>query len=403
MIGRTSRSSRKLALSVSSWFCVPEQGMTDFEVLSRASAFLVESRFHGKGKGARHRFPKGQLENSEGVDIEKLTKEQKDTLNSVQSFVPKYHIVTASHVVAPWLWPKYYPDEWLQHVNHQHTHYTVELRDEQGVFITQSECVPVSYHHSTRDLSVLHFEDEERHIEDLMSMNFYVPSLLLPPTADTEVDISSAEVTSSGSGEESTPTEDLYSHIRSDKHGGKLHFVGHDVTDVTDIGGMGGTLAGMRAQGDNRRPIPQHTLGKLHGRTNAQVFCTTNTPLTDGMCGGPVLWDASPRTVRSEKNERSDKPTEIDSTDNSSISSIDGKSDDHVIVGMVEGIVPLDYHDKAMRGLAVFVESKHIHEFLEAIEQGPNSETAGTRLIGGEALNHIARTQHEPEFQMPVL
>ena len=37
---------------------------------------------------------------------------------------------------------------------------------------------------------------------------------------------------------------------------------------------------------------------------------------------------------------------------------------------MVEGIVPLDYADKSMRGLAVFVEAPLIHAFLQEIEQG---------------------------------
>ena len=127
--------------------------MKEFEILSRASAFLVKSRFDGKGPAANHKFPQGHMKpliGTAGATGEK----------GVRKFVPKYHLVTASHVVAPWMWPKYYPDEWLQYVNQSHTHYTVELRNEEGVFVTQSECHPVSYHHRTRDLAVLHLEDE---------------------------------------------------------------------------------------------------------------------------------------------------------------------------------------------------------------------------------------------------
>eukprot|EP00605_Chrysophyceae_sp_TOSAG23-4_P002161 GSChrysophyteH1.ASY1.ANO1.2389.1 assembled CDS len=308
MLGRVK--PRKLALSVSSWFCIPEQGMTEFEVLSRASAFLI------------------------------------------QSFVPKYHVVTASHVVAPWLWPKYYPDEWLQHVNESHTHYTVELRDEDGVFVTQSECFPVSYHHQSRDLAVLHLEDEKTNIDMLREMEYEIPQLMMPPLANTEVDIAADDVGSDG--EENTPAGDLYRH---------------NVTDVSDIGGLGGTLSGMRAMGDQRKPIPQRTLGALHGRTNAQIFCSTSVPLTDGMCGGPVS--------EASANDKSE-----------------------VIVGMVEGIVPLDYQDKAMRGLAVFVESPIIHDFLDSIELGREGEEL--RLLGGQAVDHVAKTQHQSEFQMPI-
>ena len=82
MFGSRTPSVRKLALSVSSWFCVPEQGMKEFEVLSRASAFLVKSRFNGKGKGSQHTFPKGVLENIDGVDLETLSQEQKDHLKN---------------------------------------------------------------------------------------------------------------------------------------------------------------------------------------------------------------------------------------------------------------------------------------------------------------------------------
>ena len=35
---------RHFALSISTWFCAPEQGMKEFEILNRSSAFLVKSR-----------------------------------------------------------------------------------------------------------------------------------------------------------------------------------------------------------------------------------------------------------------------------------------------------------------------------------------------------------------------
>jgi hypothetical protein len=36
--------SRKLAVSITTWFCVPEFGMKDMEVLCRGSAFLVRTK-----------------------------------------------------------------------------------------------------------------------------------------------------------------------------------------------------------------------------------------------------------------------------------------------------------------------------------------------------------------------
>lgn len=37
----TAAGNRKICVSVSSWFCLPEQGMAQFEVLVRASGFLL--------------------------------------------------------------------------------------------------------------------------------------------------------------------------------------------------------------------------------------------------------------------------------------------------------------------------------------------------------------------------
>jgi hypothetical protein len=35
---------QSFCLSFSSWFCVPDQGMKDFEILCRASAFLIKAK-----------------------------------------------------------------------------------------------------------------------------------------------------------------------------------------------------------------------------------------------------------------------------------------------------------------------------------------------------------------------
>ena len=146
-----------------------------------------------------------------------------------------------------------------------------------------------------------------------------------------------------------SPPTYSYSHVRGDGHGGRLQFVGHDVTDVDDLGGLGGTLAGMRADGDSRRPIPRRVPGTLHARTNAQVFCSTPTPLTDGMCGGPVLWRAT-----AQRGTGADTEAGADTDAGAGAGAEAGAEvGEDVIVGMVEGIVPLEYQDKAMRGVRV--------------------------------------------------
>ena len=108
----------RAAFTISSWFCVPGE-MNDFDILSRASGFLINASDPSK-------------------------------------FGRKYHFVTASHTVAPWRWPKYYPQDWIKSIDESNTYYTLEYRSQDGIFITQIPFLCRSYHHMTRDLAVLH-------------------------------------------------------------------------------------------------------------------------------------------------------------------------------------------------------------------------------------------------------
>jgi hypothetical protein len=86
-------------------------------------------------------------------------------------------VVTSSHVVAPWKWPKYYPDEWLKFVNENYTHYSVELRHPDGMFETQNELAPISYHHPSKDIAVLHLMNEDSTIEVLKQVGYQIIEL----------------------------------------------------------------------------------------------------------------------------------------------------------------------------------------------------------------------------------
>ena len=70
-------------------------------------------------------------------------------------------MVTCSHVLAPWRFPKLYPDEWLRDINEKHTHYTIEMRYEDGVFINSGDLYPMVFHHPTRDMAVIHIDQEK--------------------------------------------------------------------------------------------------------------------------------------------------------------------------------------------------------------------------------------------------
>jgi len=306
--------SKRFALSLSSWFCVPEQGMRDMEILCRASAFLVRS----KDPQFKHR----------------------------------YHVLTASHVVAPWRFPKYYPDEWLQFVNEKHTHYTVELRHEDGVFMTQSELLPAAVHHASRDLAVLHLENESTVNDLLKNLGFEA------------ADLRDAQL---------VPGE-------------AVDFHGHEVVAPSSFG-TGGNGNGSGSSGsadgeamDARHPVPRIVSGTYELETAHQAFARTKSLLTYGMCGGPVISRAGSGTGRRGGGASSGGGSSSGGNGN-----IDG------VCGLLEGIVPVNHPARELQGLASIVDSRQIAAFLDDVEAGADALAAKghVALVGGEAALHV--------------
>ena len=286
--------------------------MRDMEILCRASAFLVRS----KNPQFRHR----------------------------------YHILTASHVVAPWRFPNYYPDEWLQFVNEKHTHYTVELRHDDGVFMTQSELLPSAVHHASRDLAVLHLENESA-VKDLLSnVGFEV------------ADLRDAQLVT----------------------GEAVDLHGHEVV-VPSSFGTGSSSSGGSGDADARHPIPRVVSGTYELETAHQRFARTKSLLTYGMCGGPVIARAG-----SGGGRRNDG-----NTDGSSVGAV---------CGLLEGIVPVDHPVRELQGLASIVDSRQIAAFLEDVEAGADALAAKghVALVGGEAALHVGSDQ-DPEKSLDSL
>ena len=124
----------RLCTAFSCWFVLPSQGMKDFEILNRGSAIVVPSRS--------------------------------------PTFPYKYHVVTSSHIAAPWRWPGHYDEEYLKYICEKDTHYTVELRHADGSLMTQVECLPRTFHHPKRDLAILHLEDESNAMKVLDRLGF---------------------------------------------------------------------------------------------------------------------------------------------------------------------------------------------------------------------------------------
>ena len=116
---------------VSSWFRVPEQGMDTFELLSRASGFLVP-RAGGEG----------------GV-----------------------HIVTSAHVVHPFAFPNYYPPAehaWLGFVGERHVMTKFEIRERtEGRVIVSIDLHDKVFRHESRDICVVHPHDQKEFLRAL--------------------------------------------------------------------------------------------------------------------------------------------------------------------------------------------------------------------------------------------
>lgn len=139
----SQRSVKSLALSV--YFKQPELGMKDYEILSRASAFLLAvdpPRLGGSPDKINDDDncddPYAHLERNERERQLKLHKQHSrytpagepgDNRELTElgwleyaprEVRPTVHCVCSSHVLAPFLWKDYYPQDWLNKVRQEH-------------------------------------------------------------------------------------------------------------------------------------------------------------------------------------------------------------------------------------------------------------------------------------------
>lgn len=243
--------------------------MEEYEILSRASSFLVKSK--------SEKYPN------------------------------RVHLLTASHVIAPWKFPKYYPDEWLQYVTEKHTQYTIEVRHENGMLMAKAELTPSSFHHFSRDLAVLHFKQEAAALK-LLDQHGIEPQ-----------ELATCQLT----------------------QGEPLLFHGHEVSIPSAIMEADSNNSDDNVQ-DIREPSPRVVSGHFFHGSAHQLFAKTNPVLTYGMCGGPV-------TMKSFINT-------------SSTTGVNKTSSRTEVCGLLEGIVPLNTEAIDLKGLAVFVDTAIISE-----------------------------------------
>lgn len=125
------RSLKSLALSVH--FKQPEFGMKDYEILSRATTFLLAvdpketapstSKYAWLDENIKEREKRVQQQDYAYEPAGGPRREAKD-LGWLEfcpkNFRPVVHCVAASHVIAPWRWGNYYTHEWLTKVKPEH-------------------------------------------------------------------------------------------------------------------------------------------------------------------------------------------------------------------------------------------------------------------------------------------
>ena len=125
------RSIKSLALSV--YFKQPDLGVKDYEILSRASAFLLavdppevetkEGPYGHLEKNEQDRKLKLHKQNKKYTPVGGPERELKDLgwLEFAPREVrPTVHVVCSSHVLAPFLWKNYYQQDWLKKVKQDH-------------------------------------------------------------------------------------------------------------------------------------------------------------------------------------------------------------------------------------------------------------------------------------------
>ena len=313
--------SQKRALALSVHFKHPDLGMKDYEILSRASAFLLHV---DPPKPADPTGKYAHLEISRAKQKAKLLKQdyapdpaggpprRVQDLGWLEfapgDYRPLVHCVAASHVLAPWKWKKYYPLDWLQVVTQEHCVYSLEVYDpETAESLAKFALNPYAIHHPQEmDLAIIHFKQEDATLRHLRNLGVEIMYL-----RDKEKEFENGEeVTFEGFaivGEE--PIFDRESEGKDKKE---------DKKDSND---------------DTRVFVPYTETGTLIAATNDRFLAKTAEPLVEGLCGGPVI-------------------------------------DTHgTIAGVIEGIVPTDHKDERVAGAASFIPSFRIQEFLNYAER----------------------------------
>lgn len=323
-----SRNLKSLALSV--FFKQPELGMKDYEILTRATAYLLS--VDAKDKTEQLDRVKGPYAHLEAAEEWRDDREYKQIYGRSRAtggvkqrkmldmnwleFVPKevrprVHIVCSSHVLAPYLWKDYYPQEWLSVVRPEHCKFALDVfdpaapRESLAHFPLDSQ----PYHHPEgRDLALIHFKDELKCLETLRELG--VKTLFM---RDPDKLYNKGEAM------------DFDGYVVEEPD--KLETTNYNPDELDEL------LAKDENGEDNRIFLPYQEKGILSFHTEDRFFATTPKPLPQGLCGAPVT---------------------------------DAEGD---LCGTVEGIVPIDHKNKSLAGSAAFIPSFVMKVFIDFVER----------------------------------
>lgn len=319
-IAATASQPRKKSLALSVYFKQPDFGMEDYEILSRATCYLLgvdqPEQFRNEG-------PYGHLKEAE---YRRKLKEHKHTHKYSPAagegrplmelgwleFVPKevrpqVHVVASSHVLSPFLWKDYYPQDWLSQVRQEHCTYSLEVYDherpEEALVKLALNSEPF-HHPEGRDLALIHFQEEKSSLSALKKVGVDILRLRDP--------------------------EKLY------QKGEQMFFDGFVVSEQNkaDADNMGDAMQKEEVNEDLRVFHPYKEKGTLAFHTDDRFFATTPQPLPEGLCGAPVL------------------------------------DEDGDLCGTVEGIVPVTHPNKNLAGCAAFLPSFTMQAFVDYVERG---------------------------------
>jgi hypothetical protein len=354
--------------------------MKDYEILSRATAFLLQV-----DPPPDEQQPSQQIESSsddhdvkkpafphlqENINIRNKLLRKQDykydpasgpprlphQLNWLEfcptAFRPKVHVVASSHVISPWLWPKYYSQDWLKVIKQENVRYSLEVWgvDDGGRSSnksTSSEAIrhdgklqgehkplakfalnPYPIHHPKEvDVALIHLKEEDSAMEHMMKLG--IRPLHLPTMHELE-----------------QSTDPVF------VPGETVLFQGYEVyeantTDQETVSNETAAAGGKSDENDDERVFhPYSSLGSLTLASPDRFLARTKAgPIPEGLCGGPVI------QLPNEMSEKFNKNTPL------------------MMRGVIEGIVPANHENNELAGLASFIPSYRIREFVDFAER----------------------------------